>query len=63
MYYTVPGMVGDDLAKSYGGLSYEGIYLYVNSRVEKKNLLIQAELHYKPYEKVKVALENQNMEL
>jgi hypothetical protein len=56
-------MVGDDLAKSYGGLSYEGIYLYVNSRFEKKNLLNQAELHCKPYENVKVALENQNIEL
>jgi hypothetical protein len=40
-------MVSDFLAKSYGGLSYEGIYLYVNSRVEKRNLLNQAELHYK----------------
>jgi hypothetical protein len=55
-------MVSDFLAKSYGGLSYEGIYLYVNSRVEKRNLLNQAELHYKLYGKVKVASENYNME-
>jgi hypothetical protein len=63
LYYTVPGMVGDDLAKSYGGLSYEGIYyLYVNLRVEKRNFLNQVELHYKLYGKVKVASENYNME-
>ena len=37
--YTVPGMVSDFLAKSYGGLSYEGIYLYVNSRVEKTKII------------------------
>lgn len=58
-------MVGDDLAKSYGGLSYDtkAFILYINSRVEKKNFSNWAELHYKPYEKIKVALENQNMEL
>jgi len=37
--YTVSGMVGAFLAKSVGGLSWEGIYLYVNSRVEKTNSL------------------------
>ena len=37
--YTSSGMVGDSLAKSYGGLSWEGIYLYVNSRVEKMKSL------------------------
>jgi hypothetical protein len=55
-------MVSDFLAKSYGGLSYEGIYLYVNSRVEKRNFLNQAEIQYKLYGKVKVALKNYNME-
>ena len=37
--YTSSGMVGGFLAKSYGGLSWEGIYLYVNSRVEKTKSL------------------------
>jgi|HubBroStandDraft_1064217.scaffolds.fasta_scaffold453890_1 hypothetical protein len=37
--YTSSGMVGGFLAKSYGGLSYEGIYLYLNSRVEKTKIL------------------------
>ena len=37
--YTSSGMVGVFLAKSYGGLSWEDIYLYVNSRVEKTKSL------------------------
>ena len=37
--YTASGMVSEFLAKSYGGLSWEGIYLYVNSRVEKTKIL------------------------
>ena len=37
--YTASGMVVDFPAKSYGGLSWEGIYLYVNSKVEKTKSL------------------------
>ena len=52
--YTASGMVVDFLAKSYGGLSWEGIYL----GSKRRNLSNQGELHYKLYEDVEEALEN-----